>query len=171
MSMKPGDRNHPAASMVRVAVADCRSPTAATRPSWMATSPRSQGLPDPSKIRAFLIRMSKVWFCSRRSALAPPPASTRTAASTSVWNLIGQNPTRCNLPAKAGSHDRLSRGFRLQAEVLDRLSRGFRFQAAVLDRLSRGFRFQAEVLDRLSRGFRLQAEVRYLRGMVRKKRS
>jgi hypothetical protein len=56
--IKPNSSIRSRASMMRPADAFCRSPKAAIRPSFTATSARNQGLPLPSITRALRIRMS-----------------------------------------------------------------------------------------------------------------
>src|SRR5687767_2191851 len=56
--MNPGATYLPAASIVVLACASCRPPTAAMRPSWMATSARVHGAPLPSITRALRITVS-----------------------------------------------------------------------------------------------------------------
>src|SRR5688500_3558034 len=71
MSMKPGARNLPAASIVRFAFAAESAPIAAIFPPVTATSAMNHGLPEPSRTRAFLIRRSYWADACRGSALGP----------------------------------------------------------------------------------------------------
>src|SRR5687768_8269711 len=57
-SMKPGATYFPVASIAVLACASRRPPTAAMRPSWMATSARVHGAPLPSITRALRINVS-----------------------------------------------------------------------------------------------------------------
>ena len=77
-SMKPGARHRSPASSSRVARAPFKSPMAAMRPSRIPTSPRNQGVPEPSMILACPIRQSSI--------SVPPHGITSSSAAAGPAN-------------------------------------------------------------------------------------
>src|SRR5580700_10778233 len=80
MSMKPGARTIPCASMTRVEGRSERFPISTMRPSRMPTSARYQGFPEPSMTCAPEMTTSKVPDCPKPGAIAKKiKASSRNA--------------------------------------------------------------------------------------------
>src|SRR5512136_833374 len=94
MSMKPGETTWPAASIVRTASPPTRWRIETIRSPWIPTSPRTQGLPDPSTIRPFLITTSSILRSSFDRRFPAPDESVLQLAAVIVLQQPGQTRDR-----------------------------------------------------------------------------
>jgi hypothetical protein len=95
--MKPGATTWPPTSITRVAVPSSAWPIAATRSPRIATSPRYQGLPVPSTMRAFLSSRSYGSWAERGVAAGAPAqrsARVQRIAGSQRWVLMSCSPAR-----------------------------------------------------------------------------
>src|SRR5271170_3833127 len=103
MSTKPGATIRPAASMVSRAASPSSRPTAATRPSLIATSPRNGTRPLPSTMLPSLISMSCIrsspsgQFQALHSFFAPAPNHGEVLLRLCGVLLTGETRTRLGM--------------------------------------------------------------------------